>query len=287
MLLVGGGETLVTSCRWRQMKVITPDGEDSKVVYVFSQTGRQQLEQAGAGMTTDLSTSASRFEFITIQEILEAQRAEEEEPPTAQWLRCEEEVLAAAEQLAHPFHADNIARKMALAVPFAVHYFANWREEDGPIVALPVSLFSGQVAPRLLRFMRQYPLTVNGLSVAVEPNISLTAAFAVSAKGLEALLANEETGRTGLVWCDIAAADERHRRIQTLGKAQTCRWDHLTVEGGGRKILGLQPVEYLSLALIMVPFCALSFREPIEGCSFGILDPVIGNMYLTQKDIGL
>ncbi len=286
-MLLAGGEQVVTSCRWRQMKVITPDGEDSKVIYVFSQVGRQQLEQAGAAMTTDLSTSASRFEFITIQEILQAQRVDDlDEPSTAQWLRCEEDVLEAAMQLKRPFHKENIERKMALAIPFAVHYFAHWQEDEGPIIALPVSLFSGEVALNLLPMMREYPLTVDGLSVAVEPNIALPDAFAVAARRLEAMLANEETGRTGLIWCDTASSDQRHRRRKVQEK-QSFRWDHLTVEGGGRQILGLQPVEYLSLAVIMVPFCAMVFREPVGGCQFGILDPVAENMYLTEKDIGI
>lgn len=276
---------MVTSCQWRQLKVITPQGEESKVVYVFSQSGRQQLEKAGTSMTTTLSTNASRFEFITIQEVLEAQRDDEvEDELVAQFLCCDEEVLAGSKLLPEPFSANNVLRSDPIAVPFAVYYFANWRENDQPIVALPVSLFSGQLAPDLLNYMRLFPLSLEGLSVVVEPNISLPEAYAIAAGALEGALANEETGRTGLIWCDTALQEDRHRR--SMGKDQQAfTWDHLQIERGSRQILGLQPLEYLSLAVVMVPFVAMAFRQPVQNCGYGILDPVLGNMHLTTKTI--
>lgn len=276
---------MVTSCQWRQLKLITPDGEASKVVYVFSQSGRQQLEQAGARMTTSLSTNASRFEFITIQEALAAQRDEEaEEELVAQFLRCEGEVVANAYLLPEPFAADNIRGLRPLAVPFAVHYFANWRDDQQPVIALPVSLWSGQLAPRLLQLLRRFPLAVDGMSVVVEPNIGLDSAFQIAAEALERALANEETGRTGLIWCDTALQEERHQRSIAPGQAGVS-WNHLQVERGSHQVLGLQPLEYLSLAVVMVPFVAIEWRQPVQDCSFGILDPVLGNMHLTSRTI--
>jgi hypothetical protein len=267
------------------VKVITPEGEKSKVVYVFSQTGRQQLEQAGKRMTTTLSTNASRFEFITIQEILEAQRAENaDEELVAQFLRCDEEVLAGTGLLPAPFAAENILARRLVAVPFAVYYFANWLDQERPVFALPVSLFSGQPAPDLLRLMRAFPLALDGLQVVIEPNISLPVAYTIAAHTLEQLMANEETGRTGLIWCDTALQQERDRRSMGQDK-QSITWEHLQVEAGRHQILGLQPLEYLSLAVVMVPFVVMAFREPVQGCGFGILDPVLGNMHLTAKEI--
>lgn len=292
MLLVrnknlGGELFVVTSCRWHQMKVITPDGEESKVIYVFSQVGRQQLEQAGESMTTTLATNASRFEFISIEETLAAQRTDDaDEELTAQWLRCEEQVMQAAAGLASPFGTDNQQQLTPVAVPFAVHYFANWNEQGGPVIALPVSMFSGQIAPRLLQFMRQFPLEAEGGAVVVEPNISLADAYAVAARFLDEVLRNEETGRTGLVWCDSVTQRERHRRFMRPG-AKSVRWDHLQVEAGDRQVLGLQPIEYLSMAIVMVPFLILSFGQPVQGCSYGVLDPILGNMHLTKTPIGI
>lgn len=276
---------MVTSCRWRQMKVITPDGEESKVVYVFSQTGRQQLEQAGASMTTTLATNALRFEFITIEEILSAQRsAEANEELVAQWLSCTDEVLAAAGGLSLPFAPENQRQIAVAAVPFAVHYFANWNEPGGPIIALPVSMFSGQIVPKLLPLMRRFPLVADGATSVVEPNISLSEAYAVAARFLDEVLSNDETGRTGLVWCDSVTHRERLRRFH-IGDKGSARWDHLQVEAGDRQVLGLLPLEYLSLAVIMVPFVVIAFHHPVQECGYGVLDPVLGNMHLSARPI--
>lgn len=267
------------------MKVITPDGDESKVIYIFSQVGRQQLEQAGESMTTTLATNASRFEFISIEETLAAQRTDDaDDDLTAQWLQCTGEVLQAASSLSSPFGPENQRAVTPVAVPFAVHYFANWNEQGGPVMALPVSLFSGQIAPRLLQFMRQFPLATEGGAVVVEPNLSLSAAYAVAARFLDEVLRNDQTGRTGLVWCDSVTQQERHRRFMRSG-GKFVKWDHLQIEAGDRQVIGLQPIEYLSLAMIMVPFLIVAFVEPVQDCGYGVLDPVLGNMHLTKTPI--
>ncbi|NLY53567.1 MAG: hypothetical protein GX060_02910 [Firmicutes bacterium] len=275
---------MVTSCKWQQLKVITPQGDASKVVYLFSQVGRQQMESAGQTITTTFSTSASRLEFITIKEALLAQRPPQEEELTAQFLRFEDELLEGAMKLAPPFHADNIAKVELIAAPFIVFYFSTWEDTNGPVIAVPVSLFNGLFAPKLLDYMRQFPLTTTGLKAIIAPNFGLAEAFAVAAAIMEVLLANEETGRSSLAWCDTAKAHRRHRSMYREQDGTTTLED-LQWDEQQRQVLGLQPVEYLSPALILVPKLIMTLREPVQDSTCGILDPILESVYLMARPI--
>ena len=273
---------MVTSCKWQRLKVLTPDGEASKVIYFIEQSGRQQMEQAGKTVTTAFTTQASRLEFVTIQEALQAQRPPQEEELVAQFLACEEALLDGALGLKAPFDADNISKMELVVAPFIAFYFALFHDDDeGPVVAVPVSLFNGQVAPRLLQIMKEFPLSTKGVPTIISPNISLEEAFQTAAGLLEEQLDNPETGRSSLVWCDTAQAHERHRRTHLSGNSFS--WEHLQWEESGQQVLGLQPVEYLNAALVLVPHLLLTLREKVHDASIGILDPVLQNVYLMSN----
>lgn len=270
---------MVTSCKWQRMKVLTPQGDASKVVYLISQVGRQQLEQAGKAVTTMFSTQAARLEFVTIQEALLAQRLPQEEELAAQFVRCEDELLEGATRLKRPFDPDNISKMELVMAPFVVFYFTVWEDStEGPIAAIPVSLFNGLVAPKLLDVMQQFPLTATGVPTVISPNVSLDEAFQTASLLLETKLSSPETGRSSLIWCDTANAHEQHRRIHQQN--DTFSWEHLQWEESHHQVLGLQPIEYLSASLLLVPHLLLTLREPVQGAATGLLDPVLQNMYL-------
>ncbi len=270
---------MVTSCKWQRLKVVTPDGDASKVIYFIEQSGRQQMEQAGSIVTTDFTTQASRLEFVTIQEALEAQRPPQEEELVAQFVGCEQALLNGALKLKPPFDPDNVSKMELVVGPFVVYYFALFQDsENGPVVAVPISLFNGQVAPRLLQLLRDFPLSTKGVPTIVSPNISLEEAFQTAASLLEEQLSNPETGRSSLIWCDTAQAHERHRRIRMEDKSFS--WEHWQWEERKQQLLGLQPVEYLNAALVLVPHLLLTLRNKVQDALFGILDPVLQNVYL-------
>lgn len=280
---------MVTSCKWQQMKLLTPQGYASKVVYLMSQVGRQQLELAGKAVTTTFSTQAARLEFVTIQEALFAQRPPQEEELTAQFVRCEEALLDGAMQLKPPFDPDNISNMELVVAPFVIYYFSisfNTDGTEGPVTAIPVSLFNGRVADKLTELLCQFPLTASGEPTIISPNISLEEAFHAAATKLEATLSNAEIGKSSLIWCDIAKASEQHRRTYRPQDG-TFTWEHLQWEESQHQVLGLQPVEYLNPALILVPHLILTLREPVQGATTGLLDPVLQNVYLMMGDVSV
>lgn len=273
---------MVTSCLWHQLKIVTPHGDESKTVYFIGQQGRQNIELAGKSITTTFSTQAARLEFITIQESLLAQM-EADAPAVARFLRLEDELLEAALNLPDPFAADNIQHIEMVAAPFAIYYFALWSRKDNPVLTIPISLFTGQIAPQLVKHCRAFPLTPTGLNAIIAPNFSADAAFAAAAAAIEQVLANKETGVTGLIWCDIAQLQERHCRQYAAEKASD--WHHLQREQFAQQVWGLQPVEYLNYAIIMVPHLVLAFQQAVQECPCGILDPILENIYLSSKQI--
>jgi hypothetical protein len=280
------GEPVVTSCNWRSRKIVAPEGEHSKVLYIFSQRGEQQLELNGKTMITTFSTNASRFEFVSIEEALLAQHENDSgDELVGRFLGCEEELLEAVTRLGAPFDADNLRKVSLVAVPFVIFYFAYWKDED-PIVGVPVSLFSGQVAPRLLQYVRQFPLNATGLRVVVEPNFDLKRAFRAAAVWIESSLANDETGRTSLIWCDVTLVHQQHKQTYQSGQGKPS-WEIVQMEQIEHQVVGLQPVEYLNAAIILVPHLILMLEQPVQGCGYGILDPVQGNVYLTQREISV
>lgn len=182
-------------------------------------------------------------------------------------------------RLKPPFDPDNIIKMELVMTPFVVFYFTIWADStEGPVVAIPVSLFNGLVAPKLLEVMQQFPLTTTGISTVISPNISLEEAFQAASLLLETELSNPETGRASLVWCDIADAHEQHRR--TNQPNNTFNWERLQWEEAKRQVLGLQPIEYISAALLLVPHLLLTLRAPVQGAITGLLDPILQNMYL-------
>ncbi len=277
---------MVTSCKWQQMKLLAPEGNASKIVYLISQFGRQRIELAGKTVTTDFRTQASRLEFVTIQEALLAQRPPQEEELTAQFLRCEEELLEGSMRLKGPFEKDNISRVELVVVPFSVFYFSFWLKEAGdPVVAaIPVSLFNGSVAYKLIALMRQFPLTATGISTIVAPNFSLEEAFEAATATVEFVLSNAETGKSSLVWCDTALTNEHHCRTYEQ-KDGAFTWEYLQWDENKHQVLGVLPVEYVSTALVLVPHVILTLREPVQGTTCGLLDPVLQNVYLLAHDV--
>ncbi|NLW17569.1 MAG: hypothetical protein GX033_08025 [Firmicutes bacterium] len=270
---------MVTSCKWQRLKVLTPDGDASKVIYFIGQSGRQQLEQGGKTVTTAFSTQASRLEFVTIKEALQAQRPPQEEELVAQFVACEEELLEGALRLKPPFHPDNVSKMELVVSPFVVFYFALFQdEEEGPVVAVPVSLFNGQIAPKLLQIMREFPLSTKGVPTIISPNISLDEAFQTASQMLEEKLSNPETGRSSLIWCDTAQTHEKHRRTRMEKGTFSC--EHLQWEESQHQVLGLQPIEYINAVLLLVPHLLLSLRDQVHETTIGLLDPVLQNVYL-------
>lgn len=277
---------MVTSCRWQRTKVVAADGEASKVVYLFSQGGQQELVMAGKTMTTTFTTQASRLEFVSIQEALLAQRPPQEEELAALFLRCEEELLTGSLALKPPFHADNIKGSKLLVVPFIIFYFALRHEQNAPLAAIPVSLFNGLVAPKLLPIMRQFPLATTGVSTIISPNFSLEEAFYAASELLEDALNNATTGRSSLLWCDTTEIREEHRRSYSLKSSDfdssQRRW-----EQEQHQVLGLQPVEYINPALILVPHLSMNLREAVQGSNCGLLDPILQNVYLLPHELDI
>ena len=274
---------MVTSCKWQRLRVLTPEGDASKVVYLVGQSGRQRLELTGKTMTTAFSTKAARLEFVTIQEALLAQRPPQEEELVAQFIGCEDALLDGAMQLKPPFDPDNVDKMELVVAPFVVFYFKIWTtaEEDDKISSVPISLFNGVVAPKLLNVMQQFPLATTGISTIISPNIGLDEAFQTAADLLEAGLSNPDTGRSSLIWCDTAEALERHQRIRL--RDDSFGWEHLIWEGGNSQVLGVMPVEYVNAALLLVPHLLLSLREPVQGTTAALLDPILQNVYLMGK----
>lgn len=277
---------MVTSCDWQQYKLISPEGE-SRVVYVFLQQGRQCLSEAGKQMMTVFSTNASRLEFISIKEALQAQNEslDNQDGMTVQFLRCESEFLAAIAALPPPLDESNLVQMAVAAVPYAVYYFANWEiDNKDPILAVPISLFSGQYAPNLVKLLREFPLETDGVDTLVEANLSLTDAFGKAAVALESVLAKHELGDTSLIWCDVAIQHERHRRLYNQDN-NSFEVERLCREEGRRHVIGVRPIEFLSVALIMVPTSLIQLKAPVNGCRYGIIDGVAGNAYLSKRKI--
>lgn len=270
---------MVTSCKWQRLQVVTPDGDASKVIYLIGQWGRQYLELAGKRVTTDFVTKAARLEFVSIREALSAQRPPQEEELVAQFVGCEDELLSGALQLKPPFDPDNVSKMELVAAPFIVFYFSLVVDDtNGPVISIPVSLFNGQIAPKLTKVMQEFPLSTSGVSTIISPNTSLDDAFQTATDLLELGLSNPETGRSSLIWCDVTEATERHQRVHT---AQVdFNWEHLQWEAKEHQVLGLQPVEYLNAALLLVPHLLLTLRQPVQKASTGLLDPILQNVYL-------
>lgn len=274
---------MVTSCKWQRLKVLTPEGDASKVVYLIGQSGRQQLELAGKTMTTALSTKAARLEFVTIQEALLAQRPPQEEELVAQFIGCEEALLDGALQLKPPFDPDNVETMELVVAPFVVFYFKIWsvNEEEEKVSSVPISLFNGLVAPKVLEVMQQFPLATTGVSTVISPNIGLDEAFKTASDLLEIGLSSPETGRSSLIWCDTAEALERHQRV--LLQDNKFGWEHLLWQDNSSRVLGVMPVEYVNAVLLLVPHLLLSLREPVQATTTALLDPILQNVYLMRS----
>lgn len=270
---------MATSCKWRQTQIFTPVEKGGKVIYVINQRGRQQIDEVGHDLLTTFSTEASRFEFITIQESLLAQGPVQEEQFTAQFLKFEEELQASAAHLGAPFHFDNIKKLEPVVVPFVVYYFSFAHEERSQVAAVPINLYNGMLAPKLLQFMQQYPLSREGASTIIAPNFDLEEAFVIAAALIELLLANEETGVSSLLWCDWSRLWEQHKQTNLTEKVR----EKILWEDVQHRLIGLQPVEYINLALILVPHLFLVLKKPIDGRTYGLLDPILESVYLLPK----
>ncbi len=278
---------MVTSCDWQQYKLITPEGQ-RRVTYVFSQQGKQSLSEAGKQMTTIFSTNASRLEFISVQEALQAQHEALEEAPedlTVQFLRCEPELLTAITSLPPPLDESNLVPLAVVAVPYAVYYFANWEEGGAdPLIAVPISLFSGQHSPKLVALMKEFPLETEGLDTIVEANFTLASGFDKAANALAAVLSEDELGDTSMIWCDMAVQHERHRRLYN-DESKSFEVERLYREEERSQVIGIRPIEFINAALVLVPTLIMQLKEPVDGCLYGIIDGVAGNAYLSKRSM--
>lgn len=289
VLVLERGGRLVTSCDWQQMKVITPDGNDSKVVYLVNQKGKQQLELVGKKMVTTWCTNAARFEFITIGEVLEAQHEADEETEDLfiRHLKCEEEVAAGFQELPEPLSQTNIERFELAATPYAIYYFSLFNEEqENRVVGIPVSLFSGQLAPKLMEHLQRFSLAPEGVHRIIANNLDLSQGFRTAASLVEYSLANPETGAVSMIWCDAAQHKERQERIY-LPESKDFQVEHWRVSHQGHKVLGLKPIEYISTAIILVPLPVFSLKSEVSGCKYGLIEHLLDRLYLTEKPIDM
>ena len=268
---------MLTEFNWRQAKIIVPEKNLGNALYFLGHAGKQCLDTKTQEVTTFLSAQATRVEFISIMEALAVQREAQEEELTGQFLRCEAVLQEKSARLQSPFHKSNVVQTEPVVAPYVVLYFA-LRGAREPLLGVPVNLFSGLPAPRLLRMLQEFPVATTGISTIISPNFTLQEAFLAAASWLQDKLSSAETGSCSLVWCDSIEALVEHRSLPHLG--HKCDWELRQLERRQHAALGVLPVEYLCAALILVPQLLMQWKEAIQGAKLGMLDPVELQMHL-------